>query len=111
MQDTVFREARWRRAGATDAQISDLADRHAALSVDERAAEGVRVDSVSDEDLAAELTVGDLTDGSVDEVLARIGDDAEKAAVALSQEQARSRPRKTVIDALNVVIEAAGSGD
>lgn len=110
LADTAFREARWRRAGASDTQIEDLRAAHADLSADEKAAEAARIDTISDSDLAVELD-GDTTNlalGTKDQVLERVGDDADLAAVALSHEQARARPRKTVIDALNAVIAQDG---
>lgn len=111
--DSAFRASRWRRAGASTAQIDALAEAHAALTSDGQAAEGRRVDSVSDSDLAAELDAdaGDITAGSKDDVLARVGDDRELAAVALSKEQASARPRKGLIDALTALIEAPPPDD
>lgn len=109
MADTVFREARWRRAGATDKQLAGLRAAHADLTAPERAAEAVRVDSVSDSDLAAELAADepDLIAGSKDDVLARVGGDRELAAVALSKEQVRKpKPRQGLLDALNQLLAA-----
>jgi hypothetical protein len=113
MPDQTFRQARWRRAGATDAQLEQLAEEHAARTPDEQAAEAARIDSISDVDLGAELTGGgsELIAGNKDDVLARVGDDPEKAAIALSHEQASKRPRAGVIEGLTKVIEVAGSGD
>lgn len=111
--DVLFREARWRRAGASDRRIEQLRAAHADMTVEERAAEGQRIDMISDDDLATELSAGaeDVTAGTVDEVLARVGDDPELAAVALSKEQAKSQPRKGVVDRLTAVIEAARADD
>jgi len=41
-----------------------------------------------------------VPDGSVDEVLAWAGDDYARRAAALASEQARKRPRKTLLAAL-----------
>jgi len=41
-----------------------------------------------------------VPDGSADEVLAWAGDDYVRRAAALASEQARKRPRKTVLSAL-----------
>lgn len=107
----TFRAARWQRAGATRKQLTDLLTAWDEMTVDEQTAEAGRVDSVSDDDLAAELASGesDPTAGNVDEVLARVGDDPEAAAIALSHEQAKPRPRKGLIDGLEAVIAAAAA--
>lgn len=105
-----FRDDRWRRAGATDKQLAGLLAAHAALTPDEQTAEGRRIDSISSADLNAELTGPDLT-GNIDEVLAKVSDDRELAAVALSLEQAKTRPRAGLVDKLNEIIGAAGDED
>jgi hypothetical protein len=51
----VFREDRWRDAGATDAQVSTLFTKWNDLSVDDRWAENERIAGLSNGDLAAEL--------------------------------------------------------
>lgn len=112
--DTVFRESRWRRAGATVAQLDRLRAAHEQMTADERLAEGARVDGVSDSDLAIELDAGedDPTAGTVEEVLARVGDDPALAAVVLSHEQAKPTPRKGVVEPLSALVEGQQpSGD
>lgn len=111
--DAVFREQRWRRAGATDKQIEQLRETHAQLPFADRAAEGQRVDGVSDADLATELAAGDEdpTAGNADDVIERVGDDAALAAVVLSHESTKTRPRKRVVEAMTALIERAGDGD
>lgn len=42
--------------------------------------------------------------GTVDEVLASVGADPAAAAVALEAEQARAKPRKTLVDALTAIV-------
>lgn len=54
---------------------------------------------------------GELPDVSVDEVLAGVGDDKEKAAAALQTEIARSRPRKTLVEKLEAVLAGGGAPD
>lgn len=53
----------------------------------------------------------DVSDATVEEVLADVGDDPDKAGAALALEHARAKPRKTLLDALNAIIEAADSGE
>lgn len=55
---------------------------------------------------AAEV-VDEVPDGPADKVLAWVGDDPERALAALLAEQARDKPRATLIDQLAV---AAGVG-
>ena len=45
---------------------------------------------------------------TVDEVLARVGDDPEAAAAALEAEQARSKPRTTLVTALQRIATPTG---
>lgn len=52
----------------------------------------------------------ELADGTVDQVLAEVGDDPQLAAAALAAEQAKERPRTSLVDKL-VAIAAAGSAD
>lgn len=112
-QDALFRERRWVRAGATQEQVEQLRDAHEAMSVEDRAAEGRRIDRVSDMDLATELATGDddPTAGNADDVIKRVGDDPALAAVVLSHESAKPRPRKTVVEAMTALVEAAGDGE
>lgn len=50
--------------------------------------------------------VGDLTgDRTIAEVLADVGDDPTAAAAALSVEQDRTKPRKTLVDALTSITD------
>lgn len=106
MRDNRFREARWRRAGATVEQIDELRAAFDDLTIDEQTAENTRVDSVSDNDLATELTAGsdDPSDGRIDDILARVGDDREQAAVVRSHEAAKPKPRPKLLAALDAVI-------
>lgn len=69
-----------------------------------------------DHDPASEPGPGDdLSKGTVDEVIARVGTDFEAAAVALLQEQAKKHPRSTLVAALTEIItpveETPPSGD
>jgi hypothetical protein len=48
----------------------------------------------------------DLAAGSVDEVLERVGEDAELAGQVLAAENAKSKPRKTLVAALEELLEA-----
>lgn len=43
--------------------------------------------------------------GSVDEVLEAVGDDKAKAAEVLEAEQAKEKPRKTLVEGLEAVVE------
>lgn len=49
--------------------------------------------------------VPEPVDGSVDEILAAVGEDPEKARDALLAEQARSKPRKSLVTALVRIAE------
>jgi hypothetical protein len=51
----VFREDRWRRAGATDAEVKELRAEWEALGGPERLVEQQRIDGIADPDLAAQL--------------------------------------------------------
>lgn len=110
MADTDFRNDRWARAGATDEQLLDLATAHAAWPVEQQAAEGTRIDSVSDWDLADELAgrrradqAPDPSAGNVQDVLDQVGDDPEKARAALDAEQASDKPRVTLVAKLEAI--------
>lgn len=59
----------------------------------------------------APVDVSAILKGSVDEVLDRVGDDADLAAQALAAEQAKSRPRVGVIEGLQEAITAAAGGE
>jgi hypothetical protein len=111
MRNTVFRETRWKRAGATNAQLDELRAHHDEMTPDQRVSEGDRVDSLSDGDLAAELAAddSDLSAGTMAQVLERVGDNPESAAVAKSHEERKPKPRPKLIEALDAVI-AAESG-
>lgn len=114
MPDTRFREQRWTRAGASRTRLDELRDAHAALSPAEQAAEAARIDTVSDRDLAAELAahVEDLTAGTVKEVLAKVGDDPDLAAVALAREQGKGDDARTsLVDALTALIPTEPTPD
>lgn len=113
MADTAFRASRWQRAGATADQVDARQLAWQDMDGDARAAEAARVDSISDTDLAAELAAGsiDPTAGTVDEIIDRVGVDVEAAAVVLSHEQAKARPRKGLVEQLEALIAAAGDGD
>lgn len=56
------------------------------------------------EELAGELTPGGLPDGTVDEVVAWVGNDQARAQLALDAEQAKDSPRKTAVAALEQVL-------
>lgn len=43
--------------------------------------------------------------GTVEEVLAAVGDDPAKAAAALDAEKASAKPRKTLVDKLTGIVE------
>ena len=45
---------------------------------------------------------------SVKDILAEVGDDPEAAATVLEVEQAKDKPRKSLVDGLEAVIAAAG---
>lgn len=59
----------------------------------------------------APVDVSAILKGSVDEVLDRVGDDADLAAQVLAAEQAKSRPRVGVIEGLQEAITAAAGGE
>lgn len=61
----------------------------------------VPVESVDDWKADGWTTVTDVPDGTVEEVLAWVGDDPARAAAALEAEQDRDTPRVTLIDHLN----------
>jgi len=46
----------------------------------------------------------DLSKGTVDEVIARVDGNPELAAVALTAEQAKRHPRKTLVEALGEIL-------
>jgi hypothetical protein len=49
----------------------------------------------------------ELIDGNIDAVLRGVGNDPELAAAALAAEQARERPRSTLIDRLQAIIASS----
>ena len=49
----------------------------------------------------SDVHVPSLADGTVDEVLAAVGDDPERAKAALDAEKASPRPRTTLVDRLS----------
>lgn len=53
----------------------------------------------------------DAVAASVDQILADVGADTALAASALAAEQAQSRPRKTLISALEAIVAAGQTGD
>ncbi|HEY9395945.1 MAG TPA: hypothetical protein VIP58_17465 [Nocardioides sp.] len=64
------------------------------------------------EALEAAQAEPDLTEGSVAQVLERVGEDPEAAAAALEAEQAKGEDaRKSLVEGLQKVIAAASSGD
>lgn len=83
-----------------------LAEFNVPIEVDEESAAGLLATSIW-------TTPGDdAYYGNVDEVLAAVGDDPNKAAAALQVEQAKSRPRTTLVEALEAIVnEAADSGE
>lgn len=71
--------------------------------------------TVNDEQADAYLRVGwaegaevapEVVDASVAEVLAQVGDDPQKAAVALAAETSRPHPRSTLVAALTRTAES-----
>lgn len=56
---------------------------------------------------AADALAGEVDDHTVKEVLDEVGDDPVKAQAALDAEQGTEKPRKSLIAALNKVLEAA----
>lgn len=63
------------------------------------------------EALEAAQSEPDPTEGSVAEVLERVGADSEAAAVVLEAEQAKDKPRKSLIEGLESVIAASSGND
>ena len=49
-------------------------------------------------------------DGNVEEILDRVGDDQAAAAEALEAEQAKSKPRKSLVEKLQAIVDGSGSG-
>jgi hypothetical protein len=47
-------------------------------------------------------------DGNVDEILDRVGDDPAAAAEALAAEQAKSKPRKSLVEKLQSIVDGDG---
>lgn len=80
-------------------------DKGAVVEVDDALAEHVNRDSPGVLKPAKDGADA-LNAGSVDEVLARVGDDAEAAAAVLEVEQAEKKPRSTLIEGLEAVIAA-----
>lgn len=106
MPDTRFRADRWTRAGANPTQIEALAQEHAALTVEEQAAEAARIDGISDLDLAQELAahVGQ-DEANVGQVLEHVGTDKRRARTALRRELAREDGgRSTLIEPLRALL-------
>jgi hypothetical protein len=50
---------------------------------------------------------GSLTAGSIDAVMERVGDDVDKARAALAEEEARSKPRSSLLEKLQALINDA----
>lgn len=50
----------------------------------------------------------DVPDGTVDDVLGWVDDSPERAAAALDIEEARSKPRSSLVEALAAIIDAQG---
>jgi hypothetical protein len=53
----------------------------------------------------------DVPDGTVDDVMAWVGDDRARALRALTKEQAAKSPRRSLMDQLAKVIDEAGSNE
>jgi len=124
-----FDRARWKRVGASKTQLADLARVHAAMAPVEQASEGRRVASVSDTHLrddlatpaAADIIATEQTDdlvntaleqsepvavvGTVEEVLAHVAGDADRAADALAHELA-NKNRVSLTAALSAIAES-----
>jgi hypothetical protein len=65
-----------------------------------------------EQDEADEADEGaELVDAKIDEVLAEVGDDKEKARLALEAEQASGKPRKTLVAKLEELVAAEGEED
>lgn len=112
-----FDEARWSRVADAD-KVEELRAAHAELSHDEQVAEGKRLASVSDDELRATLDAGSTVvtpeaedySGTVEEVLAKVGDDPERAAAALAYEQ-ENKGRVTLVAALTEIANGDGEED
>jgi hypothetical protein len=61
----------------------------------------------SKEEKAAEKVATTTAGGTVKDVLAEVGDDAEKATAALEAEQASEKPRKSLVEKLEAIVAAA----
>lgn len=59
-----------------------------------------------DEQVGAVVDLGDVPDGSAEVVLAWVGEDKERAARALAAEQARDKPRSTLVGQLEKLAQA-----
>lgn len=64
--------------------------------------------SGSGADLSAEQQ--ELVAGSIGDVLGRVGDDLDKAVAVLAAEQKSEAPRKGVVEPLQKLVDAGGSG-
>lgn len=108
-EDMRFRDERWTRAGASPEEVAVLGAEWEQMTDNEQALEGTNIDSVSDSSLSEELDrrrEGDLklAEGSVQTVMDNVGDDAIKAQAALTAEQAKPKPRASLISKLEAII-------
>lgn len=114
-----FPESRWRRVGASDAEIEMLRSAHDSRTLEEQAEEGLRVSSHHDEMLKAELDVvresgsepaSSPYNGTVSDVKELVGDDPEKAAKAATFEKsAFGKGRTSLIFYLDRLLAAASN--
>jgi hypothetical protein len=118
---------RLRRAGLTAEDEAEVRERWAAMTNAQRFEAMAALDNLDDEELrrqvvemreemreeaeAAAALVGyadsspdEVPDGTAQEVLGWVGDDAAKAAAALAAEQARPQPRKTLRSRLQALV-------
>lgn len=110
-----FRGERWERAGASPEEVAILSEEFDRLSDADAELEGRTIDALADGSLADVLagrrqSDAGLVNGPVRQVLADVGEDPGKAALALAAEQARPNPRSSLIKGLEAVIEAAPPG-
>ncbi len=91
--------------------LSEQEAQEAAQKGPQRAAQdlGVSEDALRDAmpQKAPEAVVVDVLSGTVEEILAWVGDDVDRALRASDVEQERSKPRVTLLTALTDIIEAS----
>lgn len=87
------------REGAEIAESGQWAEYHVPIEVDDELADRLLQQPGNWQRPTAKSPAA----GSVDDVLARVGDDPAKASAALTAERARSKPRKTLVSALEAI--------